>query len=241
MWALQPCSGGKRPLGQWGWGPGCAQGQPWGELRAEMGPARAGKGRQGWGCRDALGQAAVRGRSSPRGVLWEERSHREWLTTSARAHPGGPRVSPLMDSPGPIWSCKTQLRKGRRCPVGVGDGKCLPVAWGWSDHCLSYVLGSVVGPVSCAESCPVPASARSSSSLLLSLHRGSWCPARTPSPTWHSTGGVLPTEGLANAVCAHPECVPEGLFPPTARPAPVQLVLGLAGEQDSSFCPVPRL
>lgn len=37
--------------------------------------------------------------------------------------------------------------------------------------------------------------------------------------------------------CAHLECVPEGVFPPTAHHAPVQEVLGLAGEPDSSFCP----
>ena len=47
-------------MGQWGQGPGCgAQGQPHGELRAETGLVRAGKGRQGSGWRgwDTLRQA----------------------------------------------------------------------------------------------------------------------------------------------------------------------------------------
>jgi len=48
-------------LGLWGWGPGCgAQGQLRGELGAGTGLVRAGKGRQGSGCRgrDTFRQAA---------------------------------------------------------------------------------------------------------------------------------------------------------------------------------------
>lgn len=120
------------------------------------------------------------------------------------------------------------------------NDKHLPMIWGWSVPCLPYVLCLVLCPVSCPVSCTALASACSSEQPLSSLSTGvSWCPARSPAPAWFSTGPFLPMECLADAVPApgvHTWSVSLRVCSHLLLTMPVA---GLAGEQDSSFCPRP--
>lgn len=142
-------------------------------------------------------------------------------------------------------SCKTQLGQARG-EISHGSGrrrnnKHLPMIWGWSVPYLLYILCLVVGPVSCSESCTALASAQPS---LFPLHRGFLVPCKDPSPYpaqyWLVPGNGGSGRCYSHSRCIHLECVPKGVFPPTAHCAPVQPMLGLAGEQDSSFCPHPQ-
>lgn len=80
----------------------------------------------------------------------------------------------------------------------MANDKCLPMIWGWSVPCLPYDLCLVDPALSRALPWPLHAPLNS---LLSSLSTGvSWCPTRTPAPTWQSTSWSLPVEGLVDAV-----------------------------------------